>query len=420
MLRGGRFVLLEKLGEGAQGSTWDAVDKREGTRVAIKRFDVRGARAWKDVELAEREARVLASLSHPKLPRYVDHFEEEGVLYLVMEKIEGTPLSVLQKEGRVREEQVVRLLRDASDILGYLHGRAPPVFHRDLKPSNVILRPDGSFAFVDFGAVRERLRPEAGSTVVGTFGYMAPEQFQGRAGPATDVYAVGATALAVLTGQEPEKLPHRGLAIDVRAALGGRASRGLQDVLVRMLEPNPDERPGAIGPLLSRLDGGAPSAERPQRRTRKQARRARRQERHEQRRAARAARRERWGGRPPWFAVLAVTLALALGQVAIAIATRVVVPLLLVVLSLVFGRGLRVAAQRVAEAGDKARAAMSNAARAVRGRVDEEEYDEQAGEHLRVETAGETNVRVEADGDARDEDDELKEPAGSAARRHRR
>ena len=171
-------------GEGAQGRTFDGVDKRDGQPVAIKRFDVRGAASWKDVELAEREARVLQSLSHPKLPRYVDHFEEDGALYLVMEKIEGESLAVLRKRGvTLGEEDVVRLLRDASDVLDYLHGRSPPVIHRDLKPGNVIRRPDGSFAFVDFGAVRDKLRPEGGSTVVGTFGYMAPEQFQGRAPP---------------------------------------------------------------------------------------------------------------------------------------------------------------------------------------------------------------------------------------------
>src|ERR1700722_13721860 len=89
-LRDGRYVLLGALGQGTQGTTWDAVDKREGRPVAIKEFDVRGARAWKDVELAEREARVLSDLDHPMLPRYVEHFEEGGALYLVMEKIDGT------------------------------------------------------------------------------------------------------------------------------------------------------------------------------------------------------------------------------------------------------------------------------------------------------------------------------------------
>jgi serine/threonine protein kinase len=242
-LRDGRYVVLGALGEGAQGRTFDAVDKREGQPVAIKRFDVRGASTWKDVDLAEREARVLQALSHPRLPRYVDRFEEDGALYLVMEKIEGESLASMRKRGSLlAEKDVFRLLRDAAEVLDYLHGRSPPVIHRDLKPGNVLRRPDGSFAFVDFGAVRDKLRPDGGSTVVGTFGYMAPEQFQGRALPTTDVYAVGATALTMFTGHDPEELPHKGLGIDVRTALRGHASRRLIDVLERMLDPDPDRR----------------------------------------------------------------------------------------------------------------------------------------------------------------------------------
>jgi serine/threonine protein kinase len=260
-LRDGRYVIVGSLGEGTQGHTFDAVDKREGRPVAVKRFDVRTAKTWKDAELAERETRVLQSLSHPKLPRYVDHFEQDGALYLVMDKIDGESLSALQKRGAVLgEEDVVRLLRDAADALDYLHRRAPPVIHRDLKPGNVIRRPDGSFAFVDFGAVRDKLRPEGGSTVVGTFGYMAPEQFQGRALPASDVYAIGATALSMLTGRQPEDLPHKGLAIDVRAALQGRASGRLTEALVAMLDPDPDRRPARIEPVIARLRSGRPAA----------------------------------------------------------------------------------------------------------------------------------------------------------------
>jgi len=93
LIRDGRYELLGKLGEGSQGTTFDAVDRREGRAVAIKRFSVKGAPSWKDVELAEREAAVLASLSHPLLPAHVDHFEEGGALYLVMEKVEGQTLS---------------------------------------------------------------------------------------------------------------------------------------------------------------------------------------------------------------------------------------------------------------------------------------------------------------------------------------
>lgn len=244
-------MLSRQLGAGAQGTTWAAVDSRDGRTVAIKRFDVRGASAWKDVELAEREARVLAELSHPKLPKYVEHFEEEGVLYLVMEMIDGVTLSELHAKGPMSERDVTRLLRDADEVLAYLHARSPPVIHRDLKPGNVIRRHDGSFAFVDFGSVSSRLRPEGGSTVVGTFGYMAPEQFLGRAGPGSDVYSIGATAIAMLTGEEPERWPREGLGIDVDAALEGRATTRVVETLRRMLEVDPDRRPTRIDSLLA-------------------------------------------------------------------------------------------------------------------------------------------------------------------------
>ena len=254
-LRGGRYTVVGTLGDGAQATTLEAVDgSAGGRRVAIKRFSVRGAESWKDVELAEREARVLARLDHPGLPRYVEHFEEYGDLYLVMEKIEGDSVAARLKErGPMSEAETRAMLHELSAALEYLHERDVPIVHRDIKPTNVIRRRDGSFVLIDFGAVRDKLRPEGGSTVVGTFGYMAPEQFQGRALPASDVYAAGVTALAALTGKQPEDLPHRGLRIDVRAALRDvrpAVSEGFVRALDTMVEPDPDARPARITPLL--------------------------------------------------------------------------------------------------------------------------------------------------------------------------
>ncbi len=247
----GRYVVVGSLGSGSQGETLEAVDKREGRPVAIKRFTIRGAKSWKDVELAEREASVLSSLSHASLPRYIEHFEEGGALYLVMEKIDGETLASRRRRGAgLDQAQVLRFLEEAADCLRYLHGRAPPVVHRDIKPGNVILRPDGSYCLVDSGSVRDRLKPEGGSTVVGTFGFMAPEQFQGRAAPASDVYAVAATALSLLSGSEPEDLPHKGLAIDVEGALRGQVDRKLIAALRSMLEPDPDRRATSVDAAL--------------------------------------------------------------------------------------------------------------------------------------------------------------------------
>ncbi len=255
-LADGRYAVMRQLGRGAQGQTLEAVDKLRGCLVAIKRFVVRGASEWKDVELAEREAVVLASLSHPRLPRYVAHFEEDGCLYLVTEKIEGEPLDeYARRGGGIGRQDLLRLLDDISDALAYLHARVPPIIHRDIKPSNILRCSDGSFVLVDFGSVRDRIRPEGGSTFVGTFGYMAPEQLQGRALPATDTYALGVTLIHLVTGRPPEELPHRGLSIDVEASLAGTLPQSWLRLLQQMVEPDPERRLVNVRPELAALAG---------------------------------------------------------------------------------------------------------------------------------------------------------------------
>jgi Protein kinase domain len=453
-LRGGRFRVLGVLGEGAQGRTYDGVDAREGRPVAIKRFDVRGATAWKDVELAEREARVLQSLSHSKLPQCIDRFEEDGALYLVMDKIEGESLAAVRKrEGALGELEVERLLRDAADVLAYLHGRSSPVIHRDLKPGNVIRRPDGSFAFVDFGAVRDKLRPDGGSTVVGTFGFMAPEQFQGRALPASDVYAIGATAVAMLAGREPEELPHKGLALDVRAALAGRASDRMVAVLEKMLEPDPDRRAGSIAPLLKMLEGRSSARRRTRGEaapweaewreefgremqkwsTRHQRKHARREARREAHRARREARRRERGARVvPWPFSMPLALMFVVSIVLVSLATQLVVPLVLLALSVLFGRPMREAAEAVREAGRSAVEGLHRSRKWVRGEMLEptnppahDAADERAPPR-RVDAAARPGARARAEGEpqAASDDDEvpLSEDGswGEADRRARR
>ncbi len=404
--------------------------------MAIKRFQVRGAKSWKDVELAEREARVLSTLSHPNLPVYIEHFEEDGALYLVMEKIEGETLASLRRRRvTLAHEDIARFLSDADSVLSYLHSRVPPIIHRDIKPGNVILRQDGSFAFVDFGSVRDQLKPEGGSTVVGTFGYMAPEQFQGRALPGSDVYAVGATALSLVTGREPEDLPHRGLAIDVRAALGSGAQPWLLRVLSAMLDPDPDKRatrvpapgsgrrpsgagaPGAPAPRAPgarapapRAPGARAPAPRPAsdwRELREQGREQRRQIRDESRRlrqelkeqvreetrrarrAARSFRDERpsnWhrrrGGRGPGgpLILMVVVLALSAARLTSWALFRVFLPTLLFALSLLFGRPLRRAAWRCREVGMEVDQGLRQAVDSVRGRLLGTEIDVQGSE----------------------------------------
>ncbi|HEY6562065.1 MAG TPA: serine/threonine-protein kinase [Polyangiaceae bacterium] len=411
-LKAGRYAIVGVLARGSQAETLHAVDKQLGREVAIKRFVVRGAKSWKDVELAEREARVLASLDHPLLPRHLDYFEEEGALYLVMEKIDGESLQALRSHGSaLSSEDVWRFLRDAASVLDYLHTRAPPVIHRDIKPGNVIRRRDGSFVLVDFGSVRDKLQPAGGSTVVGTFGYMAPEQFQGRASPASDVYAVGTTALVMLTGVEPENLPHRGLAIDVRAALPKRVDPRLVRVLSAMVEPDPDRRAQRIAPLVTE---GSPG------------RRARPSDFGEPEHQARASRarpsahaRHSHAREPfPFAVVLIFTIGLFVARTAVSLTLRVFVPVLLTLLALLFGPALRKAARAVADAGRRASFALDRALRGVQQTppiIDtegEEVVDTHEGHDSGHERrAPHERVRVAA---AEHPDDEEREP-----RRHR-
>ena len=140
---GDRYALGRVIGDGSQGTTFEAVDKRDGKLVAIKRFQIKGAESWKSVELAQREAEVLATLDHELLPAHLGHFDEGGCLYLVMEKLEGTPLSEWRRSQAFGVGQCLRFLADAAIILDYLHNRPVPVIHRDIKPSNVFLRADG-------------------------------------------------------------------------------------------------------------------------------------------------------------------------------------------------------------------------------------------------------------------------------------
>jgi serine/threonine protein kinase len=395
----GRFAVTRILGEGSQATTYEAVDKRDGRLVALKQFSVPRAQSWKDVELAEREALVLSSLNHPLVPHYVTHFEEAGSLFLAMEKVEGEPLSVLKARGALDRNAVVRFLEDVAETLDYLHRQSPPIIHRDIKPSNVVRRADGRYVLVDFGSVQHRLRPEGGSTVVGTYGYMAPEQFQGRALAATDRYAVGATALALLTGVAPEDQPHKGLGIDVGKALSGSVPAPLQRLLETLLDPDPDNRSReSLRELLARNaihSAAEPHFERP--RAPENANRSERASRHESRAERKRERRKRRDSQHPWHAydphdhrqydrwrsdpfqsrearlwlasppaLITVLLGLWAARVVTGVALLLVVPTLLMLLSIVFGPGLRRGADKVRIAGHRTRRALRHVAAKAR------------------------------------------------------
>jgi len=240
-LLAGRYRLGPRLGKGSQGEIFLARDDRDKREVVVKRLTPRGT--WKSFELFEREAKVLSQLRHPGVPRHLATLEEPpGTFNLVMQRAPGENLRDLATRRRLSELELRDFLVRCLEILDYLHTRVPAFVHRDIKPSNIVRAPDGKISLVDFGGVLDASRDRGGSTIVGTFGYMAPEQLHGQATPATDIYALGATSVALAGGIEPEDVPRKGLRMDLAKHLPS-LDAGFRQALIAMTDPDPETRP---------------------------------------------------------------------------------------------------------------------------------------------------------------------------------
>lgn len=200
-----RYRILDILGRGGMGSVYHAIDESLGVEVAVKENLFVTEEYEKQFRL---EAVILASLRHPNLPRVTDHFAIEGQgQYLVMDYIEGRDLRHLMESGPLPEADAVRIGVAVCGALTYLHTHKRPVLHRDIKPGNVRIAPDGHVYLVDFGLAKMSNLDEhtmSGARAM-TPGYSPPEQYgTSRTDARTDVYSLGATLYAALTGFIPE------------------------------------------------------------------------------------------------------------------------------------------------------------------------------------------------------------------------
>lgn len=242
-----RYTVLRTLGRGAFGRTLLVHDAQTGREVAMKMLDTQKVDSFKGFELFEREASVMRAVRHHGVPEIYDslkaQWEGREAAFLVMEFIAGKSLEALIAERHHLDAAAAsHILLELLGVLDYLHSRVPPILHRDIKPANIILRPDGYPTLVDFGAVRTALHApgQDGSTIVGTYGYMPYEQHMGQATPASDLYALAATYLHLLTGRPPQEFMTPEGRIEVPTGLpGGERQR---EVLGRLLRPAPTER----------------------------------------------------------------------------------------------------------------------------------------------------------------------------------
>ena len=240
-----RYQIIDLLGKGGIAKTYRAIDLEHNNEVAIKTICLQGIEDWKNLELFQREAQVLQQLNHPNIPKYIDYFEfdteQERYFYLVQELAPGKSLDELIADGWCPNEQEVKdIAVSILNILIYLQQLTPPIIHRDIKPQNIILHKNKRVYLVDFGAVADVYQHTFNSTIVGTFGYMSPEQYRGQATLATDIYGLGATLLFLLTKKSPAELPQRYLKINFRPYI--KAEPHFADWLEKCVEPNPHQR----------------------------------------------------------------------------------------------------------------------------------------------------------------------------------
>lgn len=257
----GKYEILKEIGRGGMSIVYLARDNRLNKQWAVKEMKNDGSKSTETLlKGLEREANILKNVDHPVLPRIVDIINSRGTIYVVMDFIEGTNLGdILKSEGAQSQEDVIDWGRQLASALDYLHSMDPPIIYRDMKPANVMLKPEGGVKLIDFGTAKEyTIENNADTTALGTRGYAAPEQFgdaQGRGiyntDARTDIYNLGATLYHMVTGMNPCEPPYE---IKPIRQWNSSLSTGLEQIILKCTQPNPNDRYQSCSELLYALD----------------------------------------------------------------------------------------------------------------------------------------------------------------------
>jgi serine/threonine-protein kinase len=267
---GGRYELLETIGEGGFAVTWRAWDTRLERAVALKLLRPQYASDERFVVRFVREARAAASVSHPNVVRLYDFGQEWRAVYLAMQYVQGQTLRDLLRRfpGGMPERDAVGLIAPVLRGLSAIH--AAGIVHRDVKPDNVLIDRDGDVLITDFGIalLTDSTRLTAADTTFGTAAYMAPEQGRGEpVSAATDLYATGVMLFEMLTGRLPftgenpvammmahqDQSPPRPSQI----APGNAISPAVEGAVMRVLAKRPADRLQSASAFLDALSGRA-------------------------------------------------------------------------------------------------------------------------------------------------------------------
>ncbi len=246
-----RYRIDRLLAHGGMGAIYRGFDTKLDIPVAIKENFFQTPQS---IRQFEQEARILARLHHNNLPRVIDHFTADGQQYLVMDYIDGTDLWEMVKSQKrpLEEQQALNYLVQVCDAVSYLHQYIPPIIHRDIKPQNIKITPDGRAVLVDFGIakmVQDDSRTNTGARGI-TPGFSPPEQYSGTGTtPASDIYSLGATLYAVLTGKKPPDSVS--LLVDQASfeppdKLNEKLSPQVSQAVMHAMQPQPQNRPQSV------------------------------------------------------------------------------------------------------------------------------------------------------------------------------
>lgn len=252
----GGYVVERLVAQTAHSRLYLAVAP-DGRRVALKELVFSLVPGARELDAFHREVSLLEGLDVPGVPRFIASFQEgRGVgtrLYLAQDFVEGVTLLERLRAGPLDEAAVVDVARQVLEILHRLHSRTPAVLHRDVKPANLVAGDDGQLVLVDFGAAR-LLQADVtyGATLVGTVGYMAPEQLGGSVDPSTDLYSLGATLAHLLSGEHPSALVDGTFVIKVDERIPG--SKRFKAWLSRLVAPRRATRFASAKEALDALE----------------------------------------------------------------------------------------------------------------------------------------------------------------------
>lgn len=252
----GKYEVLKLIGRGGFYTTYLVRNIHVNKTWAMKVCDKKNRHyspAMRENILTEPY--MMQKLEHPAIPKVVDIVEDEDGIYIVRDYIEGETLETIVKmNGAQPADKVVEWGKQMCNALAYLHSQNPPLIYRDMKPANVILQPDGIVKFIDFGIMRAYKPYQNSDTCcLGTKGYAAPEQFGGSQTDArTDIFGLGMTMFRLVTGINPTEPPYE---IKPICSVNPNLPKGLECIILKCIQPNPDERYQSCDELMAALQG---------------------------------------------------------------------------------------------------------------------------------------------------------------------